>query len=225
MYVLIIIFFLIFLFTISFNHKNYTKRKNEINNEYIKNIVINFFIALSFSFYLNKYCKNLFNINNTIKLQNIIFHLLIIDALYYWVHRTSHRIPFIKKILHDEHHTKNNLIPTDFLNSNYIEYILNILIVYYLPLFYIDISMIEYNISSLTILIHSIYLHCDADFILLPSFINSEYHKNHHEIGGGNYSMVFPIWDNFMNTRIKTKQKKQKKTKKTKKTKKNKAKK
>jgi sterol desaturase/sphingolipid hydroxylase (fatty acid hydroxylase superfamily) len=213
MYFLIIIIIILF-FLITISHKNYPKRKDEINYEYIKNITINFFIALAFGYYLNTYCKNIFNINNTIKIQNIIFHLLIVDALFYWTHRTIHRIPILKQILHEKHHNVKNLIPLDSLHNSHIEYILDILIIHYLPIFFIDISMIEYNISSLIILIYSIYLHYDIKYPLLPGFISSVYHKKHHEIGGGNYSMFFPIWDDYMNTKIKkTKQNKKCKTK------------
>ena len=213
MYLITILLFLIIMFILSTNHKNFLKRKDIISFEYIKNISINFLIAIFFAYCLQTYSEKLFNNSFSMKIQNIIFHLLLVDALYYWIHRTSHRIPFLKKNLHEEHHDVKNLIPTDFLHSNYIEYALNILIIYYLPLFFIDISIIEYNISSLIILIHSIYLHYDTDFLFIPGFINSKYHKNHHEIGGGNYSMVFPIWDNYMNTRIKEK-KQRKETKK-----------
>ena len=203
---IILITILIFIF-ITINHKNFPKRKDGINYEYIKNAIVNFLIALAFGYYLNTYCKNLFNINNTIKIQNIIFHLLIVDTLFYWTHRIIHRIPNLKQFLHEKHHNVKNLIPIDSLHNSHIEYSLDIFIIHYLPIFFIDISIIEYNISSLIILIYSIYLHYDTKGVLLPGFISSLYHKKHHEIGGGNYSMFFPIWDNYMNTRIKSKTK------------------
>ena len=214
MYFLVVIIIILFIF-ITINHKNYPKRKDEINYEYIKNIIINFFIALAFGYYLNTYCKNIFNINNTIKLPNILFHLLIVDALFYWTHRIIHRIPILKQFLHEKHHNVKNLIPIDSLHNSHIEYSLDIFIIHYLPIFFIDISMIEYNISSLIIFIYSIYLHYDINYPLLPGFVTSKYHKKHHEIGGGNYSMFFPIWDDYMNTTIKKKKTNLKKDKKT----------
>ena len=47
-------------------------------------------------------------------------------------------------------------------------------------------------------------------FSKLPFFINSKYHYYHHSIGKGNYSIFFPLWDNYMKTRIKKSKKKKK---------------
>jgi sterol desaturase/sphingolipid hydroxylase (fatty acid hydroxylase superfamily) len=50
---------------------------------------------------------------------------------------------------------------------------------------------------------HSIYIHSEVEGKFpIPGFIESNYHRYHHQIGRGNYAVLFPIWDNYMGTRI-----------------------
>lgn len=128
---------------------------------------------------------------------------MVIDTIYYWVHRLSHRIPFIKRAMHNTHHDIYNLLPIDFLHVSVIEYVLYIVTTNILPLLFINVSILEYSTILIITLVHQIYTHSDikSQFIL-PVFINSKYHKYHHQIGGGNYSVFFPFWDNYMKTRI-----------------------
>lgn len=60
-------------------------------------------------------------------------------------------------------------------------------------------AILMYTIS----LSHSIYIHSEEDDeYFLPGFINSTFHKYHHQIGRGNYSIFFSTWDDYMKTRI-----------------------
>jgi sterol desaturase/sphingolipid hydroxylase (fatty acid hydroxylase superfamily) len=63
--------------------------------------------------------------------------------------------------------------------------------------------MIEYFLVSIIAFYHGYYTHSDIKHkFILPLFINSKYHKRHHSIGRGNYSIFFNIWDEYMGTKI-----------------------
>jgi sterol desaturase/sphingolipid hydroxylase (fatty acid hydroxylase superfamily) len=149
------------------------------------------------------------------KLQNIIFYFLITDALYYWVHRIIHRTPILKNMFHLEHHEAIHLLPLDIYYTGYKETLLFILIIHMVPLLFIHLNLIEYLIILFILSYHSYYTHADIkDKFILPLFISSNYHKKHHTIGGGNYSLFLNIWDEYMGTKIKSKSKNKSKSKK-----------
>jgi len=63
----------------------------------------------------------------------------------------------------------------------------------------------EYVAILLISLWHACYTHSEIkDNFPIPLFINSKYHKKHHKIGGGNYSIFFNIWDEYMGSNIKS---------------------
>jgi sterol desaturase/sphingolipid hydroxylase (fatty acid hydroxylase superfamily) len=72
-------------------------------------------------------------------------------------------------------------------------------------------SFIEYSLTHVISLLHEIYVHSEYNYkYLIPLFTNSKYHKKHHHIGGGNYGIYFSIWDDYMNTKIRTRLKRRK---------------
>ena len=196
--ILMVVFYTLVYITIA--HKNYTKRN--LDTAYYKTVVINYAIISFLSLALIKY-KGFFANRRLPDLKLIVFYFLVIDTIYYWVHRLSHRIPFIKQAMHNTHHDINNLLPIDFLHVSIIEYLLYIVTTNLLPLFFFNVSMVEYLLIVTTTLVHQIYTHSEVNRqFIFPGFIDSKYHKYHHKIGGGNYSVFFPIWDNYMKTRI-----------------------
>jgi len=195
------------------NHKNYKKRT--IKNEYFFNSSMNLFLSVSLFIlcFINK--DLLFSKRNVISIPNVFFYLLIVDMFYYWYHRTIHRIPKLKEYVHSEHHNAYNVVPLDILHSTISESTINFVITNLFPLFLVDINLIEYLIINIILVTHSTYIHFESKSPnILPLFIDSSYHKYHHQIGKGNYSGFFPIWDNFMKTRIKITSNHQSKTKK-----------
>jgi sterol desaturase/sphingolipid hydroxylase (fatty acid hydroxylase superfamily) len=69
----------------------------------------------------------------------------------------------------------------------------------------------EYIVILLISLWHACYTHSEIkDNFAIPLFIKSKYHKKHHRIGGGNYSIFFNIWDEYMGSKIKSKTKQNK---------------
>jgi sterol desaturase/sphingolipid hydroxylase (fatty acid hydroxylase superfamily) len=69
-----------------------------------------------------------------------------------------------------------------------------------------QINLLEYCLVSLIMFYHTYYTHAEIkEPFFLPLFIDSSFHKKHHTIGGGNYAILFNIWDKYMGTTIKKK--------------------
>jgi sterol desaturase/sphingolipid hydroxylase (fatty acid hydroxylase superfamily) len=183
------------------NHKNYQKR--EIENEYYIITFINILIGIVFAFLLITFHERLFAFDHIFDIKMVLFYLVLIDTLYYWVHRITHRIPSLRALLHSTHHSLFDLLPLDFLYESPLEYSMYTFLTSLFPLFFLSVTIWEYGFIILISLIHVIYCHADMDGgFILPMFIDSAYHRDHHQRGRGNYSILFPTWDHFMKTRI-----------------------
>jgi sterol desaturase/sphingolipid hydroxylase (fatty acid hydroxylase superfamily) len=134
----------------------------------------------------------------------IVLSLITSDTLYYWFHYLMHRIPYLKNNFHMHHHSHKNLIPTDVLDGSFFEKLIEITIVTIIPSFLFNLNILEISIIIFFVFILFLYIHSESEEkLLIPFFIDSEFHKNHHQIGGGNYSVFFRYWDAFMETTIK----------------------
>lgn len=185
-------------------HKNFEKR--QLGYDYYYGTIINIFFTLLIYTCIILYKYNYSDV--TIKFPNvfiILMYLLVVDLFYYWSHRTIHRVPFLKETLHLKHHNAVDLVSNDIFYVDIKEHILYIMFIGIIAQLFININITDYIIVNIILVYHAIYTHSEKeeDFIL-PLFINSKYHKYHHQIGGGNYSILFPIWDDYMKTRIKT---------------------
>jgi len=199
----IIIFVSLFIFLklheLTKKHRNYKKRK--LDYSYYTNVVINLLISLGLFALIS--CNYVFSSHLIPKLQNIIFYFITTDALYYWIHRIIHRTPALKKFFHYTHHEAFHLVPTDVYYISHQEHILYLMIIFTFPLLFMHPNFMEYIVILLISLWHACYTHSEIkDNFPIPLFINSKYHKTHHRIGGGNYSIFFNIWDEYMGTKI-----------------------
>lgn len=181
-------------------HKNYKKRK--LDYSYYSNVVINSFVSLGlFAMLFYTYS---FSTHAMPKLQNVVVYLLITDALYYWIHRTIHKTPALKQFFHCTHHEAFKVVPMDVYYTNHNEHILYHFILCIFPLLFVHPNFIEYLAVLLISQWHTCYTHSEIKSNFpIPLFINSKYHKKHHRIGGGNYSIFFNIWDEYMGSKIK----------------------
>jgi sterol desaturase/sphingolipid hydroxylase (fatty acid hydroxylase superfamily) len=92
------------------------------------------------------------------------------------------------------------------------EHTLYLMLIFTFPLLFVHPNFTEYIAILLISLWHACYTHSEIkENFPIPLFINSKYHKKHHRIGGGNYSIFFNIWDEYMGSKIKPANKKQKK--------------
>ncbi len=183
-------------------HKNFKKRK--LDNSYYTITIMNLIISLILVGIMatnHNFSKHL-----SPKLQNIVFYFIVVDTIYYWTHRIIHKNPTLKQFFHFTHHEAIDLIPMDIFYTDYKENILYLLIIYIFPLLFIHMNFIEYVMILIISFYHSYYTHSDVkNKFILPLFIDSKYHKKHHTIGRGNYSILFNIWDQYMDSKIKKK--------------------
>lgn len=208
--IFIIVFMIIFstivlygvLYYQTIKHKNY--KKKQLNNDYYKTTIINLLISVGSSILIILMISRGLNTNIQFpNIFNILSYFLLVDTIFYWVHRITHRTPFLKEILHSTHHQSYNLVPLDLIYIDHKEHILYTILVLIIPLLFIKISSIEFLMVNSIIYYHAIMTHSETNKnFILPLFINSNYHKYHHQIGRGNYGILFPIWDNYMGTRI-----------------------
>lgn len=206
--ILILGFIFIGLYFSTIHHKNFEKRNPQ--SDYMIRSAINYSIISIFALVLIIYKDNIFITRESIlpDFKTILFYLVVIDCIYYWIHRTTHRVPFLRKHLHETHHDVFHLLPMDILNETVLEYCMYMFATNISPLFFIPITIVEYFSVFILIFIHSIYCHTETDrSFFLPLFIDSTYHRYHHQIGKGNYSAFLSIWDDFMKTRIPTPEK------------------
>ena len=127
------------------------------------------------------------------------------DALYYWIHRVIHKTPALKQFFHFTHHEAFHLVPMDVYYISHQEHILYLMIIFTLPLLFVHPNFMEYVAILLISLWHACYTHSEIkNNFPIPLFIDSKYHKKHHRIGGGNYSIFFNIWDKYMGSNIKS---------------------
>ena len=184
-------------------HKNFKKRK--LDNSYYIKTIINFLVSAFLVIFM--IVNHTFSNHLIPKLQNIIFYFITTDALYYWIHRIIHKTPLLKNIFHSTHHEATHVAPLDIFYTDYKENILYTLVIYIIPLLFIELNIVEYLIIITISFYHAYYTHSDIkNNFIIPLFIHSKYHKKHHTIGGGgNYSVFFNIWDEYMGSKLKKK--------------------
>ena len=205
MYLLVVVGFLIVLYGIilysTTQHNNFKER--ELAYDYYLQTAVNFTITILLAVFLLVFQERLFVPFESFDIKRVIFFFLVIDAIYYWVHRTTHRVPSLRRLFHAMHHDAVQLVPLDFLHVTTLEYVMYILFTNLLPLIFLPMNIAEYGFVFLTVLAHAIYCHSDVDSsFVFPLFIDSAYHQQHHQKSRGNYSVFFPIWDDFMKTRF-----------------------
>lgn len=198
-YVIIMVYFIFYYLTKT--HKNFKKRK--LDNSYYIRTIINLLVSVCLLIFI--IINYTFSTDLIPKLQNIIFCFITTDAVYYWIHRTIHKNPSLKEFFHFKHHEAIKLVPFDIFYTDYKENILYLFIIYIVPLLFIQLNIIEYLIIIIISFYHSYYTHSDIkNKFIIPLFIHSKHHKKHHTIGGGgNYSVFFNIWDEYMGSKLK----------------------
>ena len=188
------------LVEVSKTHKNYDRRQPD--DDYFIHCGINYSIICAFALIIIYFREHIFTPSAFPDIKTIIFYFLVADTVNYWIHRITHRTPVLKKFLH-EHHHEYDCIPIDFLNLTISEFCLYVFNTSIAPLFLMPINIINYFIINMINIFHSIYIHSEVEGKFpIPGFIESDYHRYHHQIGRGNYAVLFPIWDNYMDTRI-----------------------
>ena len=195
------------LLHITEGHKNFKKRNLCLG--YYLNCGLNIFVAITLYILI---ITNLNRLWDNVTFPNVITifaYLVIVDSCFYWIHRIIHRIPLLKQQLHMTHHSAHDLVPLDLYYTDIKEHILYTLLIATTPLFFMNINIVDYLLANIIVFFHALYTHSATNKkFMLPLFIDSKYHKHHHQIGKGNYAVYFNMWDNYMGTRIKPNKKK-----------------
>tara|TARA_B110000037_G_C17072996_1_gene486636 strand:- start:1049 stop:1657 length:609 start_codon:yes stop_codon:yes gene_type:complete len=199
-YIFIFINTIIFLWSIiiSINHKN--RGKKNLNKKYYLTIISNFlFINICIYYFFNKIIFD----NKRFLLLDFFMILIFYDTWLYWIHRTIlHRTTIFKKYIHIEHHSQI-VIPSDWLNVNFIELLIQSFGIILPILLFQKINLNSFIIFAIFKQLFEIYIHSDTTINFFPLFINSKFHTDHHLHSGGNYSQLTLFWDSIMKTKIK----------------------
>jgi sterol desaturase/sphingolipid hydroxylase (fatty acid hydroxylase superfamily) len=182
------------------HHKNFEKRT--IDDEYLTSFIINLSIISSIVLIFFHARHILYNPSFFPRVSLLVFSLLTIDTAHYWIHRICHRTPALKKLIHNTHHDAYDLIPSDIFYMTLYDGLLYVMTLLVIPIL-LGVNLVEAFVLLIIALLHGLYIHSElTEPFVLPGFIHSSYHKNHHQIGKGNYAFLFPIWDDYMQTRI-----------------------
>ena len=191
---IIIFCILYYISSIYSNFEDHLKKK-----DYLRIIITNFIFSVLMFLPVFYFSNLTFGLP---LLKNILIIFLVEDTLSYWYHFLIHSIPFVKEYIHHTHHTFTELLPLDNILLDTVDHIIINIIYLYTPLLFIN-NIVEYMICLFINLFHSFYIHSNIsrDFYL-PGFISAKYHALHHKYGYGNFATFFPLWDDYMDTRI-----------------------
>uniref|UniRef100_A0A6U3SBG0 Fatty acid hydroxylase domain-containing protein n=1 Tax=Ditylum brightwellii TaxID=49249 RepID=A0A6U3SBG0_9STRA len=142
-----------------------------------------------------------------------ICHVLIVEPLYYTVHRWLHLIPQMKK-MHGFHHLSINTLPSTSLVQNFHEHF--VYIATFGPAFFVPwlftFKMHWTIVGGYLVLFdavnawghtnvrlrHPIWNHKYSPMRYL--FYTPEFHLGHHAYFSANYGLFMPLWDHLLGT-------------------------
>ena len=145
--------------------------------------------------------------DQSLSLSSVFLSLLLIDGMYYIVHRTHHRIPFLW-VFHSVHHSDNKYNLSTGLRVAWFQelYFAAILT---LPAFVVGYSLKEvaaalFFFSAYQALVHTAYVSFPRFFDAI--LVTPRNHRIHHDQVEShqrcNFSGVFSLWDRLFGTYI-----------------------
>jgi len=166
---------------------NYILAKLENVKKVSTNIIINYnlFYYLLSKFYLH---DELFDIY--FRIFQMIKFICILEFIAYIYHRLSHEIQFIYKNSHYIHHKNIVVYPIDSFEFDSIDSIA-LLTYFNIPLYFVPMNWIDYSLILYVYTIYSILIHSD---------IFTKEHIIHHRRFKYNYSIMIPIFDIIFGT-------------------------
>lgn len=132
--------------------------------------------------------------------------LLIVDCLYYWIHRIMH-LPRLYRV-HKVHHQATKLAPWmgDWLDV--VEFGLTSVPTVLLPIIWFNWGPAQVGFWIVLLNTHTFYQHSGLNCVyvpglqLMPFGNQAVHHDRHHSANTGNYGSYFMFWDQLMNTTI-----------------------
>lgn len=141
-------------------------------------------------------------------LEAFVMHVVLVEPLYYFVHRWLH-VPKQMKAMHGFHHLSINTLPTTALVQNFEEHFVYIATfgpAFLLPFFVqgrqhwvaIGAYLVSFDIVNTfghtnICIRNALFTHKYSPLTYL--FYTPEFHLGHHAYFNANYSLFMPIWD------------------------------
>ncbi len=191
----------VYLLYITYKHKNFSKRT--FDEKYLSVVGTNFLIGTTVSLFFFNYRKFFFSDRIIPSISLIIILFIVVDALNYWMHRTWHRTPVLKQLIHLQHHDAVDVVPLDIYYLTTLDF-LTITFSYILSCIVLRSTYLEMMIIGLVFFLHGMYLHAEEKGpFFIPGFLDSSHHELHHHVGGGgNYGFFFSFWDTLLKTKL-----------------------
>lgn len=143
-----------------------------------------------------------------------LMHVLLVEPLYYFVHRWLH-VPENMKAMHGFHHLSINTLPTTALVQNFSEHLVYIATfgpAFFLPFLvqgrqhwvaigaYLVLFDIVNTFGHTNIKLRDTWLFRSPYSPLAYLFYTPEFHLGHHAYFNANYALFMPIWDYLFGT-------------------------
>lgn len=196
---------------LSIRHRNTSKRKDVDKATYILSISMNMIIInVGLVFFFTNFSDWLrWDLDPVSIVFDLILMSLMYDAWMYWMHRSVlHRTPAVKSAVHVEHHCES-VLPCDWIHVHPVELLAQTM-GFMLPVLLFRANGFAFVAFAMFKQVFEVYIHSDLECestldrnSLFPLLITSSFHSRHHNIGGGNYSNIFSLWDKAMGTVIK----------------------
>jgi sterol desaturase/sphingolipid hydroxylase (fatty acid hydroxylase superfamily) len=157
---------------------------------YLESIVITDALLENQLLYVrHKTTENIVQKHEDINIQKIGSYILLMEFIYYAVHRMLHH-RFFYKWIHKKHHENYSVVPSDAFYASLSENNM-ILFSYYLPCLVFSLSVLEHKL---------ILIFYNTSFYLSHSDIVYDHHSIHHKFHHYNYSLLLPIFDIIFRT-------------------------
>ena len=139
--------------------------------------------------------------------KQVLYQLIIQDALQYGMHRIEHLIPFLYKVSHKHHHTHREPKILDAFDGSVADTCCMILFPLFITSTCIHTNVWTYMVfgtlyANMLTLIHSEFEHPWDPYARLIWVGTAEDHRLHHKTFKWNYGHIFTIWDWICSTII-----------------------
>jgi len=168
-------------------------------------LIVLFTKGLTFGFYLYLFQYNLFNIADALPMWRVwIFALLIIDFVFYWYHRLSHRVRFLWAI-HMTHHSSEEMNFLVAFRQGWFNPFSKLLFFWIIPVFFLDPTIMVaagafstlYGVLTHTTVIGKLGF---LEWILVTPSHHRAHHGSNPEYIDKNYANMFIFYDRLFGT-------------------------
>jgi sterol desaturase/sphingolipid hydroxylase (fatty acid hydroxylase superfamily) len=132
----------------------------------------------------------------------LILYVILLDLIYYVIHRIEHAWPLLYHNIHATHHIHKPVTSLNTTCLSIADYWLTGVLPTFLPLFVVPMWVGWFPVVVFSQLLWTSYLH-DVNGYKIPSsgvLLDNADHLLHHSAGMVNFALFFPIWDKVLGT-------------------------